>query len=80
MSRAVVCSKTSGQTDVIVHGETGLYVDPGDVKALRNTISSLLDDPNEASRLGEAGRQWVVANADVSRYADRLAVAVLDVL
>jgi glycosyltransferase involved in cell wall biosynthesis len=77
MSRAVVCSKTSGQTDVIVQGETGLYADPGDFSALRNAISALLDDPNEASRLGEAGRRWVVANADVSVYAQRLAAPVL---
>ncbi|MGZ4790269.1 MAG: glycosyltransferase family 4 protein [Ilumatobacteraceae bacterium] len=77
MSRAVVCTKTSGQTDVIAHGETGLYVDPGDVRALRDAIRLLLDDPKEASRLGEAGRQWVVANADVSLYADRIAADVL---
>ena len=77
MSRAVVCTKTSGQSDVIVHGKTGLYVDPGDAPALRDAIRLLLDDPSEASRLGEAGRAWVVANADVSRYADRLSAAVL---
>ena len=77
MSRAVVCSKTSGQTDVIVHGETGLYVDLEDVNALRDAIRLLLDDPSEAGRFGEAGREWVVANADVSLYADRLAAAVL---
>jgi glycosyltransferase involved in cell wall biosynthesis len=77
MSRAVVCSKTSGQTDVIVHGETGLYVDPGDVTALRNAIRRLLEDPSESDRLGQAGREWVVANADVALYADRLAAAVL---
>jgi phosphatidylinositol alpha-1,6-mannosyltransferase len=73
----VVCSKTSGQTDVIEHGVTGLYVDPGDVMALRNAIRLLLDDPSEAGRLGDAGREWVVANADVALYADRLATAVL---
>jgi glycosyltransferase involved in cell wall biosynthesis len=77
MSRAVVCTKTPGQSDVIVHGETGLYVDPGDVNALRDAIRLLLDDPKEAGRLGEAGREWVVTNADVSLYADRLAAAVL---
>ena len=78
MSKAVVCSKTSGQTDVIVHGETGLYVDPADVEALRDTIRVLLDDPDQAGRLGDAGRRWVVANAAVSVYADRLAAAVLN--
>ena len=77
MSKAVVCTKTSGQTDVIVEGETGLYVNPADVNALRHAITALLDDPDRASRLGVAGRGWVVANADVSVYADRLAEAVL---
>jgi glycosyltransferase involved in cell wall biosynthesis len=77
MSKAVVCSRTSGQTDVIVHGETGLYVDPADVEALRETVQALLVDPDQAGRLGDAGRRWVVANADVSVYADRLAAVVL---
>jgi glycosyltransferase involved in cell wall biosynthesis len=76
MSKPVVVTKTSGQTDVVVHGETGLYVDPGDVNALRDSIRLLLDDPSEAGRLGVAGREWVVANAEVTLYADRLAAAV----
>lgn len=77
MSRAVVCTKTSGQTDVVAHGETGLYVEPGDVDALRVAIRRLLDDPNEARLLGEAGRHWVVANAELSLYAERIATDVL---
>ena len=79
MSKAVVCSHTTGQTDVIVGGETGLYVTPGDVQALRNAICALLDSPGEQQRLGEAGHQWVVANADIEIYAERIARAVLDV-
>src|SRR5205823_8678819 len=34
MSRAVICSRTPGQTDVIVDGETGLYVPTSDPQAL----------------------------------------------
>ncbi len=77
MARAVVCTKTAGQTDVIVDGETGVYVRPADVAALRDAIRRLLDDPDEAERLGRAGRRWVVANADVAVYADRLAATVI---
>ena len=77
MSRAVVCTRTAGQTDVIVGGETGVYVRPADVAALRDAIRALLDDPDEAGRLGEAGRRWVVANADIAAYADRIAASVL---
>jgi glycosyltransferase involved in cell wall biosynthesis len=79
MSKAVVCTKTAGQTDVLVDGDTGLYVKPGDVKALRSAICSLLDNPTESRRLGRGGRRWVVANADISIYVDRLARFVLDV-
>jgi glycosyltransferase involved in cell wall biosynthesis len=73
MERAVVCSRTSGQTDTIVEGETGRYVPPGDPVALRQAIERLLADPDEAHRLGAAGRRWAVEHADIGRYADRLA-------
>jgi glycosyltransferase involved in cell wall biosynthesis len=73
MERAVVCSRTSGQTDTIVDGETGRYVPPGDPVALRQAIERLLADPDEAHRLGAAGRRWAVEHADIGRYADRLA-------
>lgn len=77
MSKAVVCSRTAGQTDVVVDGETGLYVPPGDVSSLRTAIRALLDDPATAQRLGRSARDWVVGNAEVAIYAERLAEVVL---
>lgn len=73
MGKAVVCTRTPGQTDTLVEGETGLYVPPGDVAALRSTIGRLLDDPDLAARLGDEARRWALAHADVDAYADRLA-------
>ena len=55
MGRAVVCTRTTGQIDTIVDGETGIYVPPADEQALRSAIERLLADPDEAARLGAAG-------------------------
>jgi glycosyltransferase involved in cell wall biosynthesis len=72
MGRALVCSKTRGQTDALVDGVTGIYVPPGDPQALREAIEHLLEDPRLASELGQAARAWAVAHADIAIYADRL--------
>jgi glycosyltransferase involved in cell wall biosynthesis len=72
MERAVICSRTRGQTDVIVEGETGLYVPPGDVAALRAAIQRLLNHPEEAARMGRAGRRVVEDRMSLDCYVARL--------
>ena len=73
MERAVVCTRTAGQTDTIVDDVTGVYVPPGDAGALRGAIVDLLGDESRAARLGSAARQWALGEAHVDRYADRIA-------
>jgi len=72
MGKAVICSQTPGQTDVIVAGETGLYVPPGDPAVLREAIVYLLEHPEEADRMGANGRRRVIAEMNLDRYAGRL--------
>ncbi|MET0908778.1 MAG: glycosyltransferase family 4 protein [Ilumatobacteraceae bacterium] len=72
MSRAVVCTRTAGQTDTIEDGVTGVYVPPGDVDALRSAITRLLDDEPLSAELGARAREWAVGHADVERYAHAL--------
>ncbi len=76
MGKAVVCTRTTGQTDVIVDGENGRTIPPGSPAALRAVIGELLADPAEAARLGAAGRNWVVEHADIDVYVRRLAALV----
>lgn len=76
MGRAVLCSRTSGQSDTVTDGVTGRYVPPGDASALRSAIIDLLDDQNASDAMGERGRAWAVAHADIDQYAARLAVVV----
>jgi glycosyltransferase involved in cell wall biosynthesis len=73
MARAIVCTRTKGQTDAIVEGENGRYVPSRDADALRRAILDLLGDPDEAARLGASGQRWVRAHADVVSYAEDFA-------
>ena len=72
MEKAIVCTQTKGQTDVVIEGETGLYVPPADVVALREAIQTLLADPNCAQQMGIAGRERIVNEMSLACYVDRL--------
>jgi glycosyltransferase involved in cell wall biosynthesis len=52
----VVGSRVGGVPELVVEGETGLLVEPGDPDELAAAIDRLLDDPQLRRRLGEAGR------------------------
>ncbi len=75
----VAASDVGGIPEVM--GETGVRVAPGDAGALASAISHLLDDADEASRLGEAARVRAVrefggaalAARTVARYEAALA-------
>ena len=73
MGVPVVCTRTPGQTDTIVDGDTGVYVPPGDPTALAAAIARLLDDPARRERLAAAARRWVEQHADIERYSAALA-------
>ena len=70
MGKAVVVTRTPGQTDYVRDGETGVYVPPSDPAALRQAIQRLLDHPAEAQRLGQAGRELFSDKFDLDRYVE----------
>ena len=72
MERAVICSRTPGQTDVVVEGETGLYVPPNDAITLRKAIVYLLTNADVAQRLGKGGRKRIEQSMSLDHYIDRL--------
>jgi glycosyltransferase involved in cell wall biosynthesis len=59
MGKALICSRTRGQVDVIEEGVTGLYVPIGDPAALRAAILSLWNDPLRAEQMGRNARAHV---------------------
>jgi glycosyltransferase involved in cell wall biosynthesis len=55
--RPVVASGVGGLLDLVVSGETGVIVEPGNVPALRSALERLLADPELRRSMGEAGRR-----------------------
>jgi glycosyltransferase involved in cell wall biosynthesis len=67
MSRPVVGSRVSAIPEVLVEGETGFLVAPGDANELAAKLGLLLDDPTLAARLGRQGRMRIVRDFDVKK-------------
>jgi glycosyltransferase involved in cell wall biosynthesis len=70
--KPVVATAVGGTPELVVHGETGLLVPPGDVDALAAALAQLLADPERARRMGEAGRARVERDFGVAALAERV--------
>jgi alpha-maltose-1-phosphate synthase len=67
----VVASRVGGIPEVVVDGETGWLVAPGDPAALAGALREALADPGRARGMGEAGRRRVEAQFSWDRIAAR---------
>jgi glycosyltransferase involved in cell wall biosynthesis len=72
MAKPVVVSHTKGIADYVSQGETGQYVPPEDPQALRDTILSLWERPEELKRLGANARQVVEERMNLDIYIDNV--------
>lgn len=69
--RPVVATDHGGPREVVVPGQTGLLVPPGDEEALSRAIETILDDPALALRMGKAAREHARRLFAVDRMVDR---------
>jgi len=74
-SQALACLATrfSGIPELIVDGETGLMVPPGDAAALAAGLARMITDPALRLRLGQAGERRVRRDFDMNRGLDLIA-------
>jgi phosphatidylinositol alpha 1,6-mannosyltransferase len=57
----VVAPAVGGPLDLVRHGEDGFLVDPRHDRALRRAVLSLVVNPEQRARFGEAGRRAVLS-------------------
>lgn len=75
----VVAGNVGGAVDAVVHGETGLLVDPTSPLEVADAISDLMLDGERARRMGQAGAAHARDHA-WSRIAPRVEKILLDVM
>ncbi len=66
---AVVGSAVPGVRELLVDGDTGRLVPPGDAAALADTLAALLTDPAAAERMAQRGRRQALAQFSVERMS-----------
>lgn len=71
----VVATTVGGVPEIVVDGQTGFLVPPGDVDALRERLTQLLADPPLRRRLGAQARQHVLDRFTWTHVAERCAAA-----
>jgi glycosyltransferase involved in cell wall biosynthesis len=76
MGKCVIATRTHGQTDTIVDGETGVYVPPAEPRALYAAIERLLANPEEAARIGRNARRFMEEQAGLDIFVRRICDAV----
>jgi glycosyltransferase involved in cell wall biosynthesis len=70
----IVATRVGGNPEVVVEGQTGLLVEPGQPGALAAAIGGLLGDPEERARMGRRGLEVASRSFEIERLIDEYLV------
>jgi glycosyltransferase involved in cell wall biosynthesis len=68
----VVASDTSSLSELVIHGETGLFVPPREVEPLSKAIQQLAEDRPSAARMGETAKRSAAERFNPDDLQDEL--------
>lgn len=68
MAKPVVASRVVGPSELVVDGQTGFLLSLAETRQWADAIEQLIDDPALRRRMGEAGRERVIAEFSIERY------------
>jgi alpha-maltose-1-phosphate synthase len=71
----VIAARIGGRAEVVVDGETGFLVPPGDTEAISERLARLVSDRRLAARLGANARDLVVQRLTWRACAERCLTA-----
>ncbi len=72
MGKPVVATKVGGPLDIVVDGQTGFLVEPGDLNDLAYAIRRILSENNLATVMGKNGKERVATLFTKERYARQI--------
>jgi glycogen(starch) synthase len=70
MARPVVASQVDGLAEVVVHGETGLLVEPDRSDQLADAVLFMLDHPATGEQYGQQAQQRAERQFSFNRFVD----------
>jgi glycosyltransferase involved in cell wall biosynthesis len=70
--KAIIGSDIGGLQDIVLNGETGLLVPPGDVESLSLAMNKLLTQPEMAKALGKKGHERLCEQFAIDKVVSKI--------
>lgn len=68
----IVATRVGGVPDIVIHNQTGLLVDKGDIQNLADALIFLLGNPDVMDKFSQAARMFACENFDGEKSAKHL--------
>jgi glycosyltransferase involved in cell wall biosynthesis len=72
LGKPVVAARAGGPMEIVVEGETGLLIPPGDPRALADAILRLVGSPTDRAAMGRLGRERFESRFTAARMAEEV--------
>lgn len=69
-AKPVLAACAGGLGEIVLHGQTGLLHESGDIGALFDHVMMLERDPTRRAELGRNGRQWLLQHANIDKWRE----------
>jgi glycosyltransferase involved in cell wall biosynthesis len=80
MGKPVVATAVGGIPEIVTQGVTGYLHQHGNSQELADALLRLMDNPEEARRMGASAREHVLQNYSRQKFTDEIAKTYLDVM
>jgi len=72
LGKPIITTNIPGPSEIIINGENGFLVPPGNPEALANGILRLLDNPALAKQMGDAGKKRAEKLFDIKKNVKQI--------
>ncbi len=70
--KPVIAAKHGGLAEIVLHNETGLLFEPGNVSMLESSLNKLIEDKKLRELMGKHGYERAINEFSLERYVDEI--------